>query len=115
MPGTAELITELDAAGLSQLGLTNWSHELYPAAPRLFPVLDLLDDVVVSGTEKVAKPDRAIFEIAVSRAGLPAADLVFVDDNEANVAAAIEFGLDGIPFTGADDLRASLRERGLPV
>ena len=71
--------------------------------------------MVVSGTEKVAKPDRAIFEIAVGRAGLPAADLVFVDDNEANVAAAIEFGLDGIPFTGADDLRASLRERGLPV
>ena len=65
---------------MSQLGLTNWSHELYPAAPRHFPVLDLLDDVVVSGTEKVAKPDRAIFEIAVSRAGLPAADLVFVDD-----------------------------------
>ena len=100
---------------MRQLGLTNWSHELYPAAPRLFPVLDLLDDVVVSGTEKVAKPDPEIFEVAVARAGLPTADLVFVDDNESNVAAAIELGLDGIVFTGADDLRAALRERGLPV
>ncbi len=115
VPGTAELMTELHAAGVPQLGLTNWSHELYPAAPRLFPVLDLLDDVVVSGTEQIAKPDPAIFEIAVARAGLPAADLAFVDDKEANVAAAIEFGLDGILFTGADDLRAALRERGLPV
>ena len=51
----------------------------------------------------------------MSRAGLPASDLVFVDDREPNVAAAIEFGLDGILFTGADDLRVSLRERGLPV
>ena len=115
VPGTAELLTELHAAGVPQLGLTNWSHELYPAAPRLFPVLDLLDDVVVSGTEKVAKPDPAIFEIAVARTGLPVADLVLVDDNEANVEAAIEFGLDGIVFTRADDLRTSLRERGLPV
>ena len=115
VPGTAELITELHAAGVPQLGLTNWSDELYPAAPRLFPVLDLLDDVVVSGTEKLAKPDPAIFEIAVARAGLPAADLVLIDDKEINVAAAIEFGLDGILFTGADALRGALRERGLPV
>jgi 2-haloacid dehalogenase len=115
VPGTADLITELHAAGVPQLGLTNWSHELYPAAPRLFPVLDLLDDVVVSGTEKLAKPDPAIFEIAVARASLPAADLVLVDDKGPNVAAAIEFGLDGILFTGADDLRVALRERGLPV
>ena len=115
VPGTADLITELHAAGVPQLGLTNWSHELYPAAPRLFPVLDLLDDVVVSGTEKLAKPDPAIFEIAVARADLPAADLVLVDDKAANVAAAIEFGIDGIVFTGADDLRVALRERGLPV
>ena len=115
VPGTADLISELHAAGVPQLGLTNWSHELYPAAPRLFPVLDLLDDVVVSGTEKLAKPDPAIYEIAVARAGLPAADLVLVDDKAANVAAAIEFGLDGIVFTGADDLRVALRERGLPV
>ena len=115
VPGTAELVAELHAAGVSQLGLTNWSHELYPAAPRRYPVLDLLDDVVVSGTEKVAKPDPAIFEIAVARAGLPPADLVFVDDKHDNVASAIEFGLDGILFTGADDLRVALRERGLPV
>jgi HAD superfamily hydrolase (TIGR01509 family) len=115
VPGTAELVTELHAAGVPQLGLTNWSHELYPHAPRLFPVLDLLDDVVVSGTEQVAKPDPAIFEIAVARAGLPAGDLVFVDDKDDNVASAIEFGLDGILFTGADALRLALRERGLPV
>ncbi len=115
VPGTAELVTELHAAGVPQLGLTNWSHELYPAAPRVFPVLELLDDVVVSGTEKLAKPDPAIFEVAVARAGLPAADLVLVDDNAANVAAAVEFGLDGVVFTGADDLRVALRERRLPV
>lgn len=115
VPGTPDLVRELSAAGVPQWGLTNWSHDLYPHAPRLFDFIGLLDDVVVSGTEGLAKPDPAIFEVAVARAGHRAEDLVFVDDKEHNVAAAIEFGLDGVLFTGADDLRVALRERGLPV
>jgi HAD superfamily hydrolase (TIGR01509 family) len=115
VPGTVAILRELHAGGVPVFGLTNWPDESWPAAPRKFPFLDLLDDVVVSGTEKVAKPDPAIFEIAIARTGLPASDLVFVDDKETNVSAAIEFGLDGVLFTGADDLRAALRERGLPV
>ena len=96
-------------------GLTNWPDEFWPHAPEKFDFLGLLDDVVVSGTEGFAKPDPAIFEIAVARAGFPVADLVFVDDREPNVAAAIEFGLDGAPVHRADDLRVALRDRGLPV
>ncbi len=115
VPGTPDLVRELSSAGVPQWGLTNWSHELYPHAPRLFDFLGLLDGVVVSGTEKAAKPDPAIFQIAVGRTGLSAADLVFVDDKGHNVDAAIELGLDGIRFTGADDLRRELRDRGLPV
>jgi 2-haloacid dehalogenase len=115
IPGTVDIVRELYAAGVPMFGLTNWPDEFWSHAPERFDFLGLLDDVVVSGTEGFAKPDPAIFEIAVARAGLPAADLVFVDDREANVAGAIEFGLDGILFTGADDLRVALRERGLPV
>lgn len=115
VPGTADIVRELHEAGVRQLGLTNWSAELYPHAPRLYPVLALLDDVVVSGAEKVAKPDPAIFEIAVVRSGLDPSELVFVDDKEDNVAAAIECGLDGVLFMGAETLREQLVDRGLPV
>jgi 2-haloacid dehalogenase len=115
VPGTHAIVRELSEAGVPMWGLTNWSHELYPHAPRLYPVLGLLEDVVVSGTEKLAKPDPAIFELAVARTGLAPDDLVFVDDSARNVAAAIESGLDAILFMGADDLRARLRERGFPV
>jgi 2-haloacid dehalogenase len=115
VPGTVEILRELHAAGVPVFGLTNWPDEYWPAAPRKFPFLELLEDVVVSGTEKVAKPDPAIFEIAVARAGHPASSLVFVDDKQDNVSAAIAFGLDGILFTGAMDLRGQLRDRGLPV
>ena len=115
VPGSVDIVRELHAAGVPMIGLTNWPDEFWPHAPRKFEFLSLLDDIVVSGTEGVAKPDPEIFEIAVARAGIPADDLVFVDDKENNVAGAIEFGLDGILFTGADDLRLALRERQLPV
>ena len=113
--GTHELVRELHAAGVRQIGLTNWSHELYPHAPAAYDVVGLLDDVVVSGTERLAKPDPAIYRIAVERAGLPAERLVFVDDRPDNVAAARELGLCGLVFTGADELRARMRALGLPV
>ena len=71
VPGTVDLVRELHAAGVPMWGLTNWSHELYPHAPERFPFLDLLHEVVVSGTEGVAKPDPAIFEIVVARSGRP--------------------------------------------
>ncbi len=115
IPGTVDIVRELHDAGVPMFGLTNWPDEFWPHAPRRFEFLGLLDDIVVSGTEGFAKPDPAIFEIAVARAGLPASDLVFVDDKEANVAGAIEFGLDGVLFTTADGLRVQLRDRGLPV
>jgi 2-haloacid dehalogenase len=115
VPGSVDLVRELHAAGVAMWGLTNWSDELWPHAPRLFPFLELLDGVVVSGTEGVAKPDAAIYRIAVQRSGIPAGELVFVDDKQANVEGAVAAGLDGILFTGADDLRLALRGRGLPV
>lgn len=115
VPGTADLVRELHAAGVPLFGLTNWSDELYPHAPERFEVLTLLDDVVVSGTEKVAKPDARVFRIVAERSGIPLDRLVFVDDKQLNVDAAAALGMDAILFTDAATLRADLRARGLPV
>ena len=115
VPGTVEIVRELSAAGVPMFGLTNWPDEFWPHAPRKFEFLGLLDDIVVSGTEGLAKPDPRIFELTVARAGLPAPHLVFVDDKQVNVDAAVAFGMDGVLFTGAEALRKQLRERGLPV
>lgn len=113
VPGSVDILRTLHAASIPMWGLTNWSHELYPNAPAMFDFLRLLEDVVVSGTEGVAKPDPRIFELAVTRAGLLPEALVFIDDRADNVEAAIAGGLDGIRFVGADDLRTQLRARGL--
>ena len=115
MAGSVDVVRELHAAGVPLFGLTNWSAELYPHAPAAFDFLALLDDVVVSGVEGVAKPDPRVFEIVATRSGLPLDRLVFVDDRLDNVLAAQALGMDGVLFTDAAALRTELGRRGLPV
>ena len=114
-PDAVAVLRDLHQAGVPQVGLTNFSAELYPHAPARFPFLDLLDAVVVSGREGVAKPDPAIYRLAADRAGLPLDALVFVDDKPVNVEAAEALGMHGVVFTGGIQLRVALRALGLPV
>ena len=70
-------------------------------------------DIVVSGDEKLTKPDTAIYRLALDRFGLAAEQTVFVDDVPANVAAAASIGMTALHFTGEPALRRDLIDLGL--
>ena len=76
-------------------------------------LFDLFDDIIVSGAEKVAKPDPRIYEIVEARCGRLGADLFFTDDNPANIEAAQARGWDAHLFTDAATLEAQLESAGL--
>lgn len=114
--GMHELVAELDEAGVPLFAITNFSHEFFPPfRAREAALFDRFRDVVVSGAEKLVKPDAAIYRLALDRFGLRAADAVFIDDNAANVAGAAAVGMEAILFTGAEPLRMRLRELGFPL
>ncbi len=116
VPGSVDLLRTLDAAGVRQVALTNFSDELYRAhMPARFDFLRLFADVVVSGSEGLAKPDPAIYRLAATRIGLPLERLVFIDDRQVNVDAARSLGMTGVLFVDAERLGADLRRAGLPV
>jgi 2-haloacid dehalogenase len=115
VPGTTEIVDELHAHGVPQYGLTNMPHEVWPAIRDAWPVLAGLEGVVVSGTERLAKPDPAIFALVVERFGIDPARTVFVDDVARNAAAAETCGFRALVFTDAGALRADLHALGLPV
>ena len=110
---TVSLLQELHAQGMTLLALTNWSTETFPVACERFAFLALFDDIVVSGDERIAKPDPAIFELLVRRHGLDPARTLFVDDKAANVEAAEGAGLIGLLFTEAVTLRGDLESAGV--
>ncbi|MEG3163890.1 HAD family phosphatase [Sphingomonas sp. PB2P19] len=116
VPGMQEIVRELDAAGVPLFAITNFSHEFWPPfRAREAALFDRFRDVVVSGEEKMVKPDAAIYHLALDRFGLRAEHAVFVDDNADNVAGADAVGMHAILFTDATAFRARLVELGLPI
>ena len=109
--GMAELVAELDAAGVPIYAITNFSGEFWPAfRAEREDMLGRFGGVIVSGDEKVWKPNPEIYELALERFGLKPGEAVFVDDVAANAEAATRSGIIGIHFTDAPSLRARLVE-----
>ncbi len=71
-------------------------------------LMRLFDFAVISADEKIAKPDRRIFELVLNRANITADEAIFIDDNKKNVDGAIRVGIEGIIFTDAQSLEAEL-------
>lgn len=98
IPGMEELVKGLKVNGYRVFGLSNWSVETFALVRPVYPVLNLMEDMVISGVEKVMKPDHRIFELALNRFGIKAEETIFLDDNPVNVQAAREMGIKGILF-----------------
>ena len=113
VPGTPAVIAELGQAGVRLGALTNWAADMFALARPRFGVLTRFGDIVVSGTEGVVKPDPEIYRLACERLGIHPGEAVFIDDSPANVHAADEFGLHGLHFTSAAQLREDLVGLGL--
>lgn len=112
--GMPKLVAELDAAGVPLFAITNFSGEFWnPFRAREAQLFDRFRAIVVSGEEKVAKPDPRIYALALERFGVAAGDTLFVDDRAENVAGAIAAGMRGHLFTDAAGLRARLIEEEL--
>ncbi len=113
VPGTAQVITDLDAAGHKLFGITNFGSEFWQQFRPTCPVLDRFGDIVVSGDEKLTKPDPAIFHLAAERFGHPAKRMLFIDDSQANSESASILGWQVHHFQDAVGLRSDLEARGL--
>lgn len=110
---TVRVLDELRTAGVRLLALTNWSAETYPIGQARFPFLAWFEAVIVSGEERIVKPDPAIFRILAERHGLTPERTVFIDDLAANVAAAAALGFRAVRFSDAPALRADLVRFGV--
>ena len=114
VPGMADLVGALAARGVPLFAITNFSAEFWPPIRvREAALFDLFDAIVVSGEERLVKPDPAIFAVALDRFGLAPGEGLFVDDRPENVEAAEKAGLAGHVFTAAAPLRAELECYGL--
>lgn len=110
--GTVEVMKELKEAGVPLYALTNWSAETFPLVRPDFEFLDWFLGIVVSGEEKMIKPDAAFYHVLFDRYQLKPEDTVFIDDSKANVDTANELGVHAIHFNSPEQVRAELNSLG---
>ena len=110
--GSHAIVERLAAAGVPLFCLTNFGDEFWQMFRPTQPIFDHFEDIIVSGVEKVAKPDPRIYQIVEQRSGRGPEALFFTDDNPDNIAAARARGWDAHLFTDAKGLETALVEAG---
>ena len=111
--GSFEIVDELAARGVPLYAITNFGAEFWDGFRPTQLIFDHFRDIIVSGVEKMVKPDAAIYQLALARFNLSAGEAIFIDDNLDNVMAARENGFAAHHFTDAQTLRAELSALGL--
>jgi 2-haloacid dehalogenase len=113
--GTVAILEELHAAGVPLYAITNFPTEKYAETRPNHRFFERFQDIVVSGHERLVKPEPGIYRLLVARAGIDPAAAVFIDDSRPNVDAARAAGFDAVHFRSPRPLRAELIARGLPL
>jgi 2-haloacid dehalogenase len=107
IPGTVAILRKLKKK-YKLYGLTNWSAETIEIAYKRFSFFDEFEGIVVSGVEKLIKPDPRIYQLLLNRYLIKADESIFIDDNIHNVKAARELGFFAIHFQNPAQLEAEL-------
>jgi 2-haloacid dehalogenase len=109
------VLERLKDSGRKIYAITNFSHEKLAVSRPRFPFLDRFDGMVVSGAERLLKPDPAIYHRLFERYSLAPESTVFIDDSARNIATAAVLGMKTVHFGAKTDLRAELAAHGVQV
>ena len=111
--GMHELVEQLASQSVPLFALTNFGTTFWNGFRPVATIFEQFDDILVSGEEKLAKPDPAIYRRAEERFGCSPGELFFTDDREENIEAALACGWQAHLFTDAPALEDELKARGL--
>jgi 2-haloacid dehalogenase len=112
--GSVELFRKLKDSGKYKLfALTNWNACLFEIALVRYDFLQWFDGRVVSGEEKMRKPDPEFYKILETRYGMKPEEALFIDDNLRNIKAAKELGMHVVQFKNPEQLQNELGGFGI--
>ena len=111
--GTVDILQEVRDRGMRVYALTNWSAETFPRARLMFPFLEWFEGIVVSGDERIMKPDPEIWHRLIERYAIDPTRSVYIDDMPYNADVARELGFHAIRFEDPAQLRSRLAALGV--
>ena len=111
--GSLEIVSDLAERGVLLFAITNFGAEFWDGFRPTQPIFDHFGDIIVSGVEKLVKPDPAIYALALQRFGLQPGEAIFIDDNLDNIVSARANGFAAHHFKDAKSLRIELNDLSL--
>ena len=103
--GTVQILERLASEKKHRLlALSNWSAETFHFARERFQFLKRFESILVSGEEKLIKPDPRFFNLLVERHQVVPQNAVFIDDVERNIKGAAKLGFQTIHFQNSEQL-----------
>tara|TARA_B100000029_G_scaffold8639_1_gene9172 strand:- start:565 stop:1158 length:594 start_codon:yes stop_codon:yes gene_type:complete len=90
--------------------LSNWSAETFLGMTDDYPFLKLFDGLLISGEDKLIKPDHAIYQLARDRFNLNPEETVFIDDKLENIQAAQEMNFKTIHLTDPNIIKTEIKK-----
>ncbi|MGE8525063.1 HAD family hydrolase [Chryseobacterium rhizosphaerae] len=116
IPQNVEILRKLKNTDYQLFGLTNWSEETFPYALENYDFFQIFEGkIVVSGTEKLIKPDPKIWHVLLERYSIHAEESVFIDDNSKNIEMAKTLGFMTIHVTPETNLELELAGLGVKI
>ena len=116
IPGTVDIFKRLKDQNTHRIvALTNWSAETFPIAIERYDFLQWFEGILVSGVEKLKKPDPKIYHLILDRYSIKAENSIFIDDSLRNIKAANALGINGIHFQSPEELEGTLKEMEILV
>ena len=88
--------------------LSNWSAETFEGMTIDYPFLMLFDGLLISGEDKLIKPDEAIYQLAKNRFNLNPEKTVFIDDKLENIEAAKRLNFKTIHLTNPKTIKTEI-------
>lgn len=102
---TVKFMRSLKERGYKIGILTNMPTDFVPRFKKYFSdFIDLADAMVVSGEEKMFKPQRRIYRLMTERLKVAPNEICFFDDVEANCESARTCGWKAIQFSNVDQI-----------
>jgi len=90
--------------------LSNWSSETFIGMKDDYDFLNKFDGMIISGEEKLVKPDEEIYKLAIKRFSLIPEETIFIDDRIENINSAKLLDLKTIHLTNPKKIKEKIEE-----
>lgn len=110
-----KILYDLKANGYNTYILSNFIEEAFEIIKKRYKFFSLFDGQIISGQEKVIKPELEIYQKLIDKYKLIPEECVFIDDIRSFLFRARKLNMKTILFTPNTDLRTELRNLNINV